>query len=243
MEAVYSFKASVDFYCTVWQHSLEDCSSSTKLVGWSCDFNKSRGSFLNPITFWPPVYIRIKMRYTLPLLHVIFVCNHPKISSEEQKLCGPLNGISLLVSIIIMNVSFFFFSDVHSDVQPVFVIKITWIVHSEFMLVDKKVLNQIALCRPERIDQIFVYITLLCMRSWFFSFHGHSFTAKMEQSCQWMLILFMCLITLPTLLSEKCFSRSQKTHLHLATKTPYRYITNKNDSVVHYPGIIFNFVL
>jgi hypothetical protein len=65
----------------------------------------------------------------------------------------------------------------------------------------------------------------------------------MEQSCQWMLVLFICVITLPALLSEKCFSRSQKTHLHLATKTPYRYLTNKNDSVVHYPGKILNFVI
>jgi hypothetical protein len=72
----------------------------------------------------------------------IFVCNHSKISSEQQKLCGLLNGISLLVSFIILNVSFLF-SDVHSDVQPDFLIKVTWLVHSEFMLIDKMALNQI----------------------------------------------------------------------------------------------------
>ncbi|GFG33577.1 hypothetical protein Cfor_03472 [Coptotermes formosanus] len=58
----------------------------------------------------------------------------------------------------------------------------------------------------------------------------------MEKMHQWMLVVFVCCITLPALLSEKCFSRSQKTHLHLATKTPYRYLANKNDSLVHYPG-------
>lgn len=51
-----------------------------------------------------------------------------------------------------------------------------------------------------------------------------------------MLVVFICVITLPALLSETCLSRSQKTHLHLSTKTPYRYLANKNDSLVHYPG-------
>jgi hypothetical protein len=65
------------------------------------------------------------------------------------------------------------------------------------------------------------------------------FTAEMEGTYQWMLVFFICVITLPTLLSEKCFSRSQKTHLYLATKSPYRYLINKNDSAVHYPGKTF----
>jgi hypothetical protein len=77
----------------------------------------------------------------------------------------------------------------------------------------------------------------------FISFAGHSFAADMEKMHQWMLVVFVCCITLPALLSEKCFSRSQKTHLHLATKTPYRYLANKNDSLVHYPGKILNFVI
>ncbi|KAJ4432670.1 hypothetical protein ANN_21293, partial [Periplaneta americana] len=50
------------------------------------------------------------------------------------------------------------------------------------------------------------------------------------------ILLFIIVVTLPSLLSEKCFSRTQNTHLYLATKTPYRYLTNKNDSVIHYPG-------
>jgi hypothetical protein len=60
---------------------------------------------------------------------------------------------------------------------------------------------------------------------------------------QWILVVFICVITLPALLSETCLSRSQKTHLHLSTKTPYRYLVNKNDSLVHYPGKILNFVI
>ncbi|XP_021914875.1 multiple inositol polyphosphate phosphatase 1-like isoform X2 [Zootermopsis nevadensis] len=58
----------------------------------------------------------------------------------------------------------------------------------------------------------------------------------MEGTYQWMLVCFICVNTLPALLSEKCLSKSQKTHLYLATKSPYRYLINKNDSSVHYPG-------
>jgi hypothetical protein len=76
----------------------------------------------------------------------------------------------------------------------------------------------------------------------FFVFLGIFFTAEMEGTYQWMLVFFMCVITLPTLLSEKCFSRGQKTHLYLATKSPYRYLANKNDSAVNYPGETFTFV-
>ncbi|PSN39586.1 hypothetical protein C0J52_18755 [Blattella germanica] len=58
----------------------------------------------------------------------------------------------------------------------------------------------------------------------------------MEGKHQCLIVLFIFYITLPSLLSEKCFSRSQNLQYYLATKTPYRYTSNSNDSFIHYPG-------
>lgn len=53
------------------------------------------------------------------------------------------------------------------------------------------------------------------------------------------IITILAVITVNTLAEPICFDGNEENvKLHLATKTPYRFIFNRNDSVITYPGIM-----